>query len=328
MVKKPRVYVGLKIAPADLVRIGEVCEFEEWDAQGSPPKPILLEKIAGCEGIIASPLSSVNAEFFDAAGPSLKVVANTAVGTDNFDFAEAAKRGVQLGHTPEVLTEATASMAFVLMQDVARKVTAGMGVVSGGEWKSWSLLDDLGKDIHDTTLGIVGLGRIGTEMARLCSAAYRMRVLYFDKDRKPKAEEELNATRVERLEDLCVQSDFVSIHVDLNPTTSKLIGKREFAAMQSDAVFVNTSRGAVVDQEALLDALTSNQIRGAGLDVSEPEPLPSTHPLVALSNCVITPHSASATPRTRFAMSEIATDNLLLGIHGKPLRCPASPPVG
>ena len=328
MSEKPRVYVALKIAPADLERIGENCDLEAWDSNGTPHKSTLLEKIAGCEGIISSPVSPVNAEFFDAAGPGLKVVANTAVGTDNFDFAEAAKRGVQLGHTPEVLTEATASMAFILMQDVARQVTAGMGVVSGGHWNSWSLLDDLGKDIHDATLGIVGLGRIGTEMARLCSAAYRMRVLYFDKERKPKAEAELNAIRVERLEELCAQSDFVSIHVDLNATTRKLIGEREFSAMQSDAVFVNTSRGPVVDQDALFAALTSNQIRGAGLDVSEPEPLPSTHPLVALPNCVITPHSASATPRTRFAMSEIATDNLLLGLRGKPLRCPAFPPVG
>ena len=327
MAGSPRVYVALKIASDDLERIRAVCEIEAWDKSGSPPRATVLEKIVGCEGVISSSEVAVNAEFFDAAGPQLKVVANTAVGTDNFDFSEAAKRGVLLGHTPGVLTEATASMAFVLMQDVARKVTAGMKRVADGKWKSWSLLGNLGKDLHDATLGIVGLGRIGTEMARLCSAAYRMRVLYYDGERKPAVEKSLQASRVERLEDLCGQADFISVHVDLTPATHYMFGAQQFAAMQKDAVFVNTSRGPVVDQDALYVALTSNQIRGAGLDVTVPEPLLPTHPLVGLPNCVISPHQASATPRARFAMSEIATDNLLLGLLGKSLRCPASAPT-
>jgi glyoxylate reductase len=269
---------------------------------------------------------AVNAEFFDAAGPQLKVVSNTAVGTDNFDFREAARRQVLLGHTPDVLTEATASLAFALMQDVARNVTAGMQEVAEGRWKTWDLLASLGKDLHDATLGIVGLGRIGTEMARLCSAAFRMRVRYYDREPKPAAEQALQALRVDQLEDLCGQADFISVHVDLNPTTRNLVGARQFAAMQRDAVFVNTSRGPVVDQEALYVALTTGQIRGAGLDVTVPEPLPPAHPLVGLPNCVITPHRGSATPRARYAMSEIATDNLLLALRGQPLRCPAPAP--
>jgi len=327
MAGSPRVYVALKIAPNDLERIRAVCEIEAWDQTGSPPRATVLKKIVGCEGVITSSEVAVNAEFFDAAGPQLKLVSNTAVGTDNFDFSEAAERGILLGHTPGVLTEATASMAFILLQDVARKVTVGMKKVADGEWKSWSLLADLGKDLHDATLGIVGLGRIGTEMARLCSAAYRMRVLYFDRERKPTSEKTLPASRVERLEDLCGQADFISAHVDLNPTTYDMFGPRQFAAMQQDALFVNTSRGPVVDQDALYAALASNQIRGAGLDVTVPEPLPATHPLVGLPNCVISPHQASATPRARLAMSEIATDNLLLGLRGKSLRCPASVPT-
>jgi len=325
MAARPRVYVGLKISPDDLDRIGTVCEVEAWDDSGSPPKATVLEKIVGCEGVITSSETPVNTEFFDAAGPQLKVVANTAVGTDNFDFPEAAKRGVLLGHTPGVLTEATASMAFVLMQDVARKVTVGMQRVATGEWKTWSLLGDLGKDLYDATLGVVGLGRIGAELARLCSAAYRMRVLYYDQQSNPTAEQELQASRVKRLEDLCRQADFISVHVDLNPATHQMFGARQFEAMQKDAIFVNTSRGPVVDQDALYLALTNNQIRGAGLDVTVPEPLPSTHPLVGLPNCLISPHQASATPKARFAMSQIATDNLLLGLRGEPLRCPASP---
>jgi glyoxylate reductase len=228
-----------------------------------------------------------------------------------------------LGHTPDVLTEATASLAFILMQDVARNVTAGMAEVANGEWQSWSLLDKLGRDLHEATVGIVGLGRIGTEMARLCVAAYRMRVIYFDKESRPSVEESLQATRASSLEELCEKADFISVHVDLNPTTQGMFGTKLFAAMRSEAIFVNTSRGAVVDQEALYTALTSGQIRGAGLDVTVPEPLPSNHPLVGLRNCVITPHCASATPRTRLAMSQIAADNVLLGIRGKPLRCPA-----
>lgn len=324
MAGKPRVYVALKIAPDDFERIRAVCEIEAWNKPGSPPRATVLEKIVGCEGVISSSEVAVNAEFFDAAGPQLKVVANTAVGTDNFDFPEASKRGVVLGHTPGVLTEATASMAFILMQDVARRVTAGTKKVADGEWKSWSLLEDLGKDLHDATLGIVGLGRIGTEIAHLCSAAYRMRLLYYDRERKPTAENTLQVSRVARIEDLCGQADFISVHVDLNPTTYNLIGARQFAAMQKDAVFVNTSRGPVVDQDALYVALTSNQIRGAGLDVTVPEPLPPTHPLVGLPNCVISPHQASATPKARLAMSEIATDNLLLGLRGQSLRCPAA----
>ena len=327
MAGRPRIYVALKIASNDLERIGAVCEMESWDQSGSSPRATVLEKITGCEGVITSSEVAVNAEFFDAAGPQLKVVSNTAVGTDNLDFAEAAKRGVLLGHTPGVLTEATASMAFVLMQDVARKVAFGMKKVADGEWKTWSLLGDLGKDLYDATLGIVGLGRIGTEMARLCWAAYRMRVLYYDEVRNPTAEETLQVSRVKLLEDLCGQADFISVHVDLNPMTEKMFGARQFAAMQKDAVFVNTSRGPVVDQDALYSALTSNQIRGAGLDVTVPEPLPSTHPLVGLPNCLISPHQASATPRARLAMSEIATDNLLLGLREEPLRCPASAPT-
>lgn len=324
MAGRPRVYVALKIAPDDLERIRAVCETETWDEPGSPPRATVLSKIVGCEGVITSSDVAVNVEFLDAAGPQLKVVANTAVGTDNFDFAEAAQRGVLLGHTPGVLTEATASMAFILMQDVARKVTAGMKNVADGQWKNWGLLGNLGKDLHDATLGIVGLGRIGAETARLCSAAYRMRVLYYDEDRKPTAEKALQASRVERLEDLCEQADFVSVHVNLNPTTHNMFAARQFAAMRRDAVFVNTSRGPVVDQDALYIALTSNQIRGAGLDVTVPEPLPPTHPLVGLPNCVISPHQASATPRARLAMSQIATDNLLLCLRGESLRCPAS----
>jgi lactate dehydrogenase-like 2-hydroxyacid dehydrogenase len=327
MAERPRVYVALEIASGDLERIREVCEIEAWEGSGSPPRETVLEKIAGCEGVITASDVPVNAEFFDAAGPQLKVVANTAVGTDNFDFSEAAKRGVLLGHTPGVLTEATASMAFVLMQDVARLVTAGMKKVADGEWKTWRLLGDLGKDLHDATLGIVGLGRIGEETARLCSAAYRMRVLYYDKESRPAAEKALQASRVERLEDLCGRADFISVHVDLNPTTQHMFAAPQFEAMQKEAVFVNTSRGPVVDQDALYVALTSNQIRGAGLDVTVPEPLPPTHPLVGLPNCVISPHQASATPKARFAMSEIATDNLLLGLRGEPLRCPASAPA-
>lgn len=327
MAVRPRVYVALKVAPADLERIRSVCEIEAWDKPGSPPRATVLGKIGGCEGVITSSEVAVNAEFLDAAGPQLKVVANTAVGTDNFDFSEAAKRGVLLGHTPEVLTEATASMAFILMQDVARRVTAGMKTVADGEWNSWSLLENLGKDLHDATLGIVGLGRIGAEMARLCWAAYRMRVLYYDQQRKPTVEKALQASRVDRLEDLCGQADFISVHVDLNPTTHNMFAERQFAAMRKDAVFVNTSRGPIVDQDALYLALTSNQIRGAGLDVTVPEPLPPTHPLVGLPNCVISPHQASATPRARLAMSRIATDNLLLGLRGKSLRCPASRPT-
>ena len=322
MAEKPRVYVALKISPDDLERIRKVCEVETWDKEGSPPRATLLEKIAGCQGVVTASDVPVNAEFFDTAGPQLKVVSNTAVGTDNFDFAEAAKRGVLLGHTPGVLTEATATMAFVLMQDVARKVTAGMKKVSDGRWKTWSLLGDLGKDLHEATVGIVGLGRIGAEMARLCSAAYRMRVLYYDTLSRPAVEESLEASRVEELEDLCRSADFVSVHVDLNPATHAMFSARQFAAMKTDAVFVNTSRGPVVDQDALYTALTSNQIGGAGLDVTVPEPLPPTHPLVGLPNCVISPHQASATPRSRLAMSEIATDNLLLGLRGEPLRCP------
>ncbi len=327
MAGRPRVYVTLKIAPDDLKRIREVCEVEAWDGEGSPPREVVLDKIAACDGIVSASDVPVNAEFFDAAGPQLKVVSNTAVGTDNFDFAEAAKRGILLGHTPGVLTDATATMAFVLMQDVARKVTAGMRKVIAGEWKTWSLMGDLGKDLHDATLGIVGLGRIGTETARMASAAYRMRVLYYDERRNPTAEETLQATRVQSLEDLCGQADFISVHVDLNPATEKMFGKEQFEAMRDDAIFVNTSRGPVVDQDALYAALTGNQIRGAGLDVTVPEPLLSTHPLVGLPNCVISPHQASATPKARSAMSEIATDNLLLGLRGEPLRFPALPPT-
>jgi lactate dehydrogenase-like 2-hydroxyacid dehydrogenase len=271
-------------------------------------------------------MERVDDEFLGTAGPQLKVVSNFAVGYDNIDVPACTRRGIPVGNTPGVLTEATADQAMALLLAVARRIPEGRDYVLQDQWQSWSPMLLLGRDVSGATLGIVGFGRIGREVARR-GRGFGMKVLYFNRSRAPaEVEAELGAEQVS-LDELLARSDFVSVNVSLNAETRHLIDATALAKMKPNAVLVNTSRGPVVDQDALVDALRSGRLWGAGLDVTDPEPLRADHPLLQLPNCLVVPHLASATERTRDAMAIKAANNLVAGLRGEPLPDQVNPEV-
>ena len=320
---RPRVLVTRDIFPEALDAIREVADVDLWDDEMPPPRDVLLERAAGVDGILCLLNDGIDAEFFDAAGPQLKVVSQIAVGYNNIDINEATKRGVPVGFTPDVLTDTTADFAFTLLMSAARLIVPGNTAAHDGSWRTWHPLHFLGQDIHHATLGIVGMGRIGFEMARR-SVGFDMNVLYFDLNERKDLEAKLPMTRVD-LDTLLAESDFVSLHVDLNPSTHHMMNAGAYKKMKNSAILINAARGPVVDHMALYDALKSGEIAGAGLDVTEPEPIPSDHPLLTLENCVIAPHIASASVDTRRNMSMLAATNIINGLAGKPLKTCVNP---
>jgi glyoxylate reductase len=310
-----------------LDRVRQSCDADVWEGTLPPPREVLLERVRGCEGLLTLLTDRVDGRVMDAAGGSLKVISNFAVGFNNIDVAEASRRGIRVGNTPDVLTEATADMAFALLISAARRIVEGQSGVRAGTWQTWEPLGYIGQDLLGKTLGVVGMGRIGTAMARRCHGGWQMRVLYHDRAVNERAERELGAERVD-WEVLLEQADFLSVHADLNAATRGMFDAAAFARMKPTAVFVNTARGPIHDQQALYHALQEGRIFAAGLDVTDPEPIAPDDPLLQLPNCVIAPHIASATVSSRNGMAEIAADNLLAGLRGSPLRCWVNPPQG
>ena len=321
MSERPRVFVARPIPDAGLDIVRAAAETSVWPDDLPPPREALLEHVRGVDGLLALLTDRVDDELLDAAGPSLRVVSNFAVGYDNIDVEACARRGVAVGNTPGVLTETTADLAFALLMAVARRLPEGQAYVREDRWRTWGPLLLLGKDVHGATLGLVGFGRIGREVARRASG-FGMRILYHARHRaEPDVERELDATFV-TLDELLEGSDFVSLHTVLSPETHHLIDSAALGRMKPGSVLINTSRGAVVDPVALAEALRSGHLFGAGLDVTEPEPLRADDPLVGLPNCLVVPHVGSATVRTRDRMAEKAARNLVAGIHGEPLPDP------
>ena len=234
----------------------------------------------------------------------MKAVANLAVGTDNIDLDEAAKRGIPVGNTPDVLTDATADIAFALLLGIARRITEGEREVREGRWPPWHPGHMLGGDLADQTLGIVGWGRIGQAMARR-GEGFGMKIVHSSRSSGVS------------LEELLEQADYVSLHTPLTPETKHLIGAAELRRMKPTAYLINTARGGVVDQNALREALEAGEIAGAGLDVTDPEPLPADDPLLSAPNLLVVPHIGSATVRTRSRMADMAVDNLLAALAGE-----------
>jgi lactate dehydrogenase-like 2-hydroxyacid dehydrogenase len=326
MTDRPKVLVTRVIPDAGLDLVREACEVDLWTEELPPPREELLRRVAGVDGLLSLLTDRVDDELLDAAGPQLKVVSNFAVGFDNIDVPALTRRRVPAGNTPGVLTETTADLAFALLMAAARRIPEGVDYVRAGSWRTWGPMLLMGVDIHGATLGIVGFGRIGREMARR-GRGFGMRILYHDvHPASPEDEAELGARRVEMAE-LLRESDFVSLHVNLTDETHHLIDDDALRAMKSSAVLVNTSRGPVVDPEALERALRDGEIFAAGLDVTEPEPLPADHPLVEMPNCVVVPHIASASRETRDRMAEMAAANLLAGLRGERLPTPINPEV-
>ena len=321
---KQRVFVTRAIPEAGLKKVLQATDAEVWQEPLPPSREVLLEKVAGCEGILSLLTEKIDSEFMDAAGPQLKVVSNFAVGYNNIDVEEATGRGIRVGNTPDVLTDATADMAFALLISAARRITESRDYVNTGHWKTWEPLGHIGVDLIDKTIGIVGMGRIGAAMARRCHGGWGMRILYHDKYRNEQAEKEFGAKQAD-FDTLLAESDFVSVHTDLNEATAGMFNAIAFAKMKSTAVFVNSARGPIHNQADLHNALKAGEIFAAGLDVTDPEPIKMDDPLLRLPNCVIAPHIASATVASRNGMAEIAADNLIAGLKREPLRCWVNP---
>ncbi|MEX2118603.1 MAG: D-glycerate dehydrogenase [Pirellulales bacterium] len=323
---KPRVFVTRRIPDAGLKKIAEHCQAEIWPEQLPPPPEILRQKVADCEGLLSLLTDRVDQALL-AAAPRLQVVSNYAVGFNNIDVAACTARGVAVGNTPGVLTDATADMAFALLIAAARRIVEAHEYAAGGQWKTWEPLGHIGQDLAGRTLGVVGMGRIGFALARRCRLGWEMKVLYHDARRNERAERELSAEQVP-LDKLLAESDFVSLHADLNESTRGMFDASAFDKMKRTAVFVNTARGPLVVERDLVEALRGGKIFAAGLDVTDPEPPAADNPLLRLPNAVVVPHIASATVSSRNAMAEIAADNLIAGLEGRPLRCRVNPSKG
>jgi glyoxylate reductase len=325
MATKPRVFVTRVIPDAGLNRIREQCNAEVWTDPLPPPYSILGEKTASCDGLVSLLTDKIDAVLMDAA-PRLKVVSNYAVGFNNIDIPAATARGIAVGNTPGVLTNATADMAFCLLIAAARRLVEGDQYARSGAWHTWEPLGHLGQELTGRTLGILGMGRIGYGLAKRCRGGWDMQILYHDVRPNEQAEKELAARRVD-LDTLLRESDFVSIHTDLNEQTRKLFSIEQFRKMKRSAVLVNTARGPIVDQKALVEALQSGLIFAAGLDVTDPEPPEPRDPLLKLPNVIVAPHIASATFDTRNAMAVICADNLFAGLAGQKLPAWVNPEV-
>ena len=282
---------------------------------GPIPRAELLQIVKGVDALLPMLTDRIDDELLDAAGSQLKIVANNAVGYDNIDVAAAKRHNVVVTNTPGVLTETTADLAWTLLMAAARRVGEGERFLRGGKWTCWSPMQLLGMDIHGATLGIFGMGRIGQAMARR-AAGFGMNVIYTDSFRMADgAEKALNVTYVDK-ETLVRDSDFISCHCPLTPETRHAFGAAEFNVMKQTAVFVNTSRGPVVDEAALADALKAGRIFAAGIDVFEQEP--KVHPaLLECENAVLIPHLGSASVETRSRMSAIAAQNIIACLRGE-----------
>ncbi len=321
---KPKVFVTRSIPDKGLETVREFCDVDLWQDELPPSRAELLRRVQGMDGLLCLLTDRVDGDVMDAAGKQLKVISNHAVGFDNIDVPAATARGIPVGNTPDVLTDATADFAFALLMAVARRIPEAERYVHDGKWKTWGPKLLLGVDIKGATLGLIGFGRIGQAVARRASG-FNMRVIYYDPG-ETKADPELEASPVE-FDTLLAQSDFISIHTPLTPKTHHLIDANALSKMRPNAVLINTARGPVVDPEALYEALKARRIFGAGLDVTEPEPLPLDSPLLKLDNVIVVPHIASASTTSRDQMSWMAAQNLIAGLKGERLPNCVNPQV-
>ncbi len=308
-----RCLVTRSLPGTALGRLAAEHDVELWEEDRPIPRDELLGRAAGAEGLLCMLSERIDRELL-AACPRLRAVANYAVGFDNIDLEATAERGIAVGNTPGVLTEATADLAFALILACARGLPAAEADVRAGRWTTWSPVGWLGRDVAGATLGIVGAGAIGTAVARR-AAGFGMEVLLTGRRPGP--------DRIE-LAELLARSDFVSIHAPLNERTRGLIGAAELEAMKPTAILVNTARGPIVDQRELRRALARGSIAAAGLDVTDPEPLPADDPLLDAPNLIVLPHIGSATKQAREGMATLAVDNLLAALAGAPMPHPVS----
>ena len=297
-----RCFVTRRLPGGALERLAVEHEVDVWPERLPPSPDELRARTAPSDGLLSLLTDPVDADVI-ASAPRLRVISNYAVGVDNVDLGAARARGIRVGNTPDVLTDATADLAFALLLAVARRLPDGAAAVRTGQWLTWEPDWLLGRDVHRATLGIVGMGRIGRAVARRAEG-FEMEVL---------------SAHTVPLDELLPRADFVSLHVPLTPETQRLVDADALRRMKPTAYLVNTARGGIVDQDALARALHEGWIAGAALDVTDPEPLPADHPLLGAPNLIVLPHLGSATHATRERMADLAVDNLLAGLAGKPL---------
>lgn len=314
---KPIVSVTRIIPETGLAMLRERCELHVWQEELPPSHEELCSLVKGTAGILCLLSDSIDDNVMDAAGNGLQVIANYAVGYDNIDLAAARRRNISVGNTPGVLTETTADLAFALLLSVARRIVEGHAYVQAGSWQTWGPELLRGYDLFGKTLGIIGFGRIGKAVARR-GTGFNMRTLFYSPSAEQEYFEELNASKVD-LDTLLKQSDFLSLHCPLNDTTRGMINREALMKMKETATLINTARGKVVVHDDLAEALEKGWIAGAGLDVTDPEPINNDSPLLSMSNVIITPHVGSATYETRARMAVMCAENILAGLDGRRL---------
>ena len=301
-----RVFVARQLPGPALDRLAAAHDVEIWPERLPPPAGTLRERCADAEGVLSLLTDRLDTGFIDAC-PRLSAISNYAVGYDNVDVDAATARGIRIGNTPDVLTDATADLAFALLLAAARKIPEAVASVYDGDWLTWEPGRYLGASVQGATLGIIGFGRIGQAVAHRAQG-FDMRVIHADTR---------GADAADALGTLLAESDFVSIHCPLTPETHHLIDDRALAQMRPGAILINTARGPIVDQVALRHALVDGVIAGAALDVTDPEPLPPDDPLLSAPNLIVVPHIGSATNAARERMADLAVDNLLAGLAGR-----------
>jgi glyoxylate reductase len=298
-------FVTRQLPGTALERLRDAHEVDVWTERRPPTHEELLERAADADGLLTLLTDRLDADTLTQL-PRLRAVANYAVGYDNIDLAAAAARGIQVGNTPDVLTDATADLAFALLMAAARRLPEAAASVRAGDWLTWEPSGYLGADVHGATLGIIGFGRIGRAVAARASG-FGMNIVSVGRASRSSVTELLR------------QSDFVSLHCPLTPETDRLIDADAFRAMQSHAILINTARGPIVEHDALREALIGGEIAGAALDVTDPEPLSPDDPLLRAPNLIVVPHIGSATWTARSKMADLAVDNLLAGLAGQPM---------
>ncbi|MFW9840544.1 MAG: glyoxylate reductase [Candidatus Thorarchaeota archaeon] len=310
-----RVFVTRKIPEEGLDLISKMYEVDVWTNEIPPTTDEIASRASDCVGVISLLSDRIDTDLL-ARLPNLKVIAQYAVGYDNINVKEATQRGIVVTNTPGVLTETTADLTWALIMAASRRLVEADKFVREKKWDvAWGPQFLLGSDVYGATLGIIGLGRIGEAVARR-ALGFNMRILYFSRKRNEGLESELGAMYVD-LQTLLRESNIVTLHVPLTTETTHLIGEEEFKLMKEDSVLVNTSRGNVVDEDALYDALSTGKIGSAGLDVFREEPIPKDSPLLRLDNVVILPHIGSASIRTRVTMSRMCAENLIAALEGE-----------
>ena len=315
----PRVFVTREL-PGDqfaALRSDPQFQLDIWPGDFPPPRQDLLDRVRGADGILCLITDRIDNAVLDAAGAQLRVVSQMAVGVDNVDVAACTARGIPVGNTPGVLTETTADIAWALILAAARRVVESAEFVKRGDWKTWGPLLMAGVDVHDRTLGVVGFGQIGQAVARRAQG-FGMRTLYWNRTPRPERAAQLGA-QLRSLDQLLAESDFVSLNVALTDDTHHLIDAAALANMQPGAILINTARGPIVDEAALADALRDGRIAGAGLDVTEVEPIDPASPLLTMNNVVVLPHIGSASLATRAKMADIAVANLRAALADQPM---------